>query len=151
MRPDRIIVGEVQGAEVFDLFQAMNTGYDGTMFVVHASSPPDALARLEMMATFANPSIPVLTIRQMMASAIDLITYQERLFDGSRKVMKVTEVVGMQGDTIELRDIFEFRRTGVDETGKISGYFTATGHIPTFLDRIKAKGIDLPVSLFTPK
>jgi pilus assembly protein CpaF len=151
MRPDRIIFGEVHGAEGFDLLQAMNTGHDGTLFNIHANSPRDALGRLEMMAAFANPSMPVLMIRQMMASAIDLITYQERLDDGSRKVMKVSEVVGMQGDVVGLQDIFEFHPTGSDDKGKITGLFTPTGYVPTFLDRIKAAGIDLPPGLFTPK
>jgi pilus assembly protein CpaF len=151
MRPDRIIFGEVQGAEVFDLLQAMNTGHDGTIFIIYASGLRDALSRLEMMATCADPSIPLLMIRQLMASAIDLITYQERLSDGSRKVMKVSEVVGMQGDAIEVQDIFEFRQTGVDEDGRIVGEFVATGYVPTFLDRIKAAGVALPQGLFTLK
>jgi pilus assembly protein CpaF len=151
MRPDRIVADEVFGAEVFDLLQAMNTGLEGTIFRIHATGPLDALSRLEMMATFANPSIPLLMIRQMMASAIDLVTYQERLLDGTRKVMKVSEVVGMQGDVIEVQDIFEFRQTGVDEDGKIVGEFVATGYVPTFLDRIKATGIDLSKDLFASK
>ncbi len=150
MRPDRIITSEVRGAEAFDLFQAMNTGHDGTLFTIHANGPRDALTRLEMMVTSANPSIPLLNLRQQMASAIDLITHQERLSDGSRKVLKVTEVVGMQGDVIMLQDIFEFRQTGIKE-GKISGHFTATGHIPKFLERIRAAGVELPLSLFTPQ
>jgi len=150
MRPDRIITGEVQSAEALDLFQAMNTGHDGTLFTIHASSPRDALTRLEMMVTSANPSLPLLNVRRQMASAIDLITHLERLRDGTRKVLKVTEVVGMQGDVVMLQDIFEFRQTGVKNT-KITGHFTATGHIPRFLDRIRAAGVDLPLSLFTPQ
>jgi pilus assembly protein CpaF len=149
MRADRIVVGEVQSAEALDLFQAMNTGHDGSMMTVHASSPRDVLVRLETMTTMANLSLPLLTIRQMMASAIDLITYQERLQDGTRKLLKVTEVVGMQGDVVMLQDIFEFRQTGVRD-GKITGHHTAAGHIPRFLDRIQAAGIELPLSLFTP-
>jgi pilus assembly protein CpaF len=151
MRPDRIVVDEVFGAEVFDLLQAMNTGLEGTIFRIHATGPLDALGRLEMMATFANLSIPLLMIRQMMASAIDLIVYLERLLDGSRKVMKVSEVVGMQGDVVEVRDIFEFRQTGVDEGRKIVGEFVATGYVPTFLDRIEAMGIDLPKDLLASR
>jgi pilus assembly protein CpaF len=150
MRPDRVIVGECRGPEVIELLQAMTTGHDGTMFTIHANSPRDALARLETTATAANPSLPLLNVRQQMASAIDLITYQERLQDGSRKILKVTEVVGMQGDVILLQDIFEFRQTGVKE-GRITGIFTATGYIPSFLNRIRAAGIDLPLSLFTPQ
>jgi pilus assembly protein CpaF len=150
MRPDRIIVGEVRANEAFDLFQAMNTGHDGTMMTVHANSIRDVLARLETAITLSFPSLPLLSVRQQMASALDLITHQERLRDGSRKILKVTEVVGMQGDVIELQDIFEFRQTGV-ENGKMKGHFTATGHIPRFLDRFQAAGIELPLSLFTPR
>lgn len=149
MRPDRIVVGEVRSAEALDLFQAMNTGHDGSMMTIHASSPRDVLVRLETMTTMANLSLPLLTIRQMMASAIDLIIYQERMQDGTRKLLKVTEVVGMQGDVVMLQDIFEFRQTGVRD-GKITGHHTAAGHIPRFLDRIQAAGIELPLSLFTP-
>jgi pilus assembly protein CpaF len=150
MRPDRLVVGEVRGPETFDLLQAMNTGHDGSMFTIHANSPRDALARLGMQVTYADLSVPLLSIRQMMTSAIDLITYQERLPDGSRKILKVTEVTGMQGDVIGLQDIFEFRRTGVNEEGRITGNFTATGRIPGFLDRFRAAGIELPLNLFTP-
>jgi pilus assembly protein CpaF len=103
-----------------------------------------------MQVTYADLSVPLLSVRQMMASAIDLITYQERLPDGSRKILKVTEVTGMQGDVIGLQDIFEFRRTGVNEEGRITGSFTATGRIPGFLDRFRAAGIELPLNLFTP-
>jgi len=150
MRPDRIVVGEVRGPETLELFQAMNTGHDGILFTMHANGPREALTRLEMMATSANPSIPLLHLRQQMASAIDLITHLERLRDGARKVLKVTEVVGMQGDVIMLQDIFEFRQAGMKE-GKISGHFTATGHIPKFLERVRAAGAELPLSLFTPQ
>ena len=150
MRPDRIVLGECRGAETLDILHAMNTDHDGTLMTIHANSPRDVLARLEMQATFANMTIPLLTVRQMMASAIDLITYQERLRDGSRKILKVTEVAGMEEDVIVLQDIFEFRQTGAKD-GKITGHFTATGHIPGFLDRIKAAGVDLPMSLFTPR
>ncbi|MFQ5578023.1 MAG: CpaF family protein [Anaerolineae bacterium] len=150
MRPDRLIVGEVRGAEALEVIQAINNGHDGTMMNIHASSPRDVLARLETMVTYANLSIPLLSIRKMIASAIDVITYQERLPDGTRKMTKIAEVLGMQGDVIELKDIFEFRQTGVKE-GKISGHFTATGHIPQFLSRIQtASGAELPLSLFTP-
>ncbi len=149
MRPDRILIGEVRSAEAIDILQAIDTGHDGTMMTVHASSPRDALARLETMATMASLSIPLLTIRQKIASTIDLITYQERLRDGKRKVLKVTEVVGMQGDVVMLQDIFEFRQTGV-KGGEVSGHHTATGNIPRFLDRIQAAGVELPMSLFTP-
>ncbi|MFZ5917555.1 MAG: CpaF family protein [Chloroflexota bacterium] len=150
MRPDRLLVGEVRGPEALELFQAINNGHDGTMMTIHASSPRDVLLRLETMTTMANLSLPLLTIRQMMASAIDLITYQERLRDGKRRILKVTEVVGMQGDVVMLQDIFEFRQTGLQE-GQISGYHTATGHVPKCLNHIRNSGIDLPMDLFTPQ
>ncbi len=149
MRPDRIIVGEVRGAEALDILQAMNTGHDGSMFSIHANGPRDAVARLEMMATYSELSIPLLAVRQMIASALHIIVHQARLQDGSRKVLKVTEVVGIQGDVVMLQDIFEFRETGLKE-GVVSGHFTATGVIPKFLSRIQAAGIELPLSLFTP-
>ena len=150
MRPDRIIVGEVRGNEAFDLFQAMNTGHDGTMMTMHANNVRDVLSRLEAVITLSFPSLPLVSVRQQIASALDLIIYQERLRDGSRKILKVTEVVGMQGDVIVLKDIFEFRRSGA-KNGKITGYFGATGYIPGFLDRFQALGIELPQDIFTPQ
>jgi pilus assembly protein CpaF len=150
MRPDRIILSECRGPEVVDLLQAVNTGHDGTMFTIYANSPRDVLTRLEMTAISANPSLPLLNVRQQIASALDVITYQERLRDGARKILKVTEVVGMQGDVVMLQDIFEFRQTGTEED-RITGYFTATGYIPRFLDRIRTAGVDVPMSLFTPR
>jgi pilus assembly protein CpaF len=150
MRPDRIITGEVWGGEVLELFEAMSRGHDGSMFTIHANTPHDALARLEVMVTSTNPAIPLLNVRQIMASAVDLIVQQERLRDGSRKIVKISEVEAMQGDTIVLADIFEFRQTGV-EAGKIKGYFSGTGRIPKFLSRLNAAGIELPLSFFTPR
>jgi pilus assembly protein CpaF len=150
MRPDRIVVGEVRAGEAFDLLQAMNTGHDGSMTTIHANGPRDALARLETMVVMANPSLPLLHIRQQMASAIHLIVYQERMSDGTRKILSVTEVVGVQGDVVMLQDLFEFRQTGIEE-GRVTGYHTATGAIPRCLNRIRESGIDLPMSLFTPR
>jgi pilus assembly protein CpaF len=150
MRPDRIIVGELRGAEVLDLFQAANTGHDGTLATMYATSPRDVLARLEMMATYSDFSLPLLTVRQMMASAIDLITYQERLRDGTRRMVKIVEVVGMQGDMVVTQDLFEFRQTGSQE-GAISGQYTATGNVPRCLIRLSEAGIDLSMSVFAPK
>jgi len=150
MRPDRIVLGELRGAEVLDLFQAASTGHDGTLATMHATSPRDVLTRLEMMATYSDLTLPLLTVRQMMASAIDLITYQERMRDGTRKVLKVVEVVGMQGDMVVTQDLFEYRQTGVQE-GRLTGYHTATGNVPRCLARLGAAGIDLPISVFTPK
>jgi pilus assembly protein CpaF len=150
MRPDRIIVGEVRWAEAIDVLQAMNTGHDGTMFSIHASSPRDALTRLETMVLMANPSLPLLKIRQQIASAVDLITYQERLHDGSRKMLHVTEVLGLEGDALALQDIFEYRQIGFKE-GRVTGHHTATGVVPKFFNRFREWGIELPISLFTPK
>ncbi len=148
MRPDRIIMGEARGPEVIDILQAMNTGHDGTMFTIHANSPRDVVARLETMAAMANLSIPLLTIRAQLASAIQLITQQDRLADGTRKITKISEVVGMQGDAIDLQDIFEFRQTGMADNGRIQGQFMATGYIPKFLQRLNNAGQQLPLSLF---
>ncbi|MBN1966696.1 MAG: CpaF family protein [Anaerolineae bacterium] len=150
MRPDRIIVGELRAAETLELIQLMKTGHDGTLFSLHADGPRDALARLEMMATMSDFSLPLLTIRQMIASSIHVITHQERLHDGTRRLVKIAEVVGMQGDTIALNDLFEFRQTGTKD-GQIEGFFTATGQVPRFLGRFRDMGIDVPMTLFQPR
>jgi pilus assembly protein CpaF len=150
MRPDRIITGEVRKGEALDLLEAMNVGHDGCMFTVHATTPHDALARLEVMVTSANPSVPLLNVRQMMASTLNLVVHQERMRDGVRRQIRISEVEGMQGDSIVLSDIFEFRQTG-QAGDKVNGYFTATGRIPKFLSRLNAAGIELPLSLFTPR
>jgi pilus assembly protein CpaF len=149
MRPDRLIIGEVRGGEAIDVIQAMNTGHDGSMFGMHSGNPRDALARLEGMVAMAMPSLPLLQVRQQMASAFDLIIYQERLRDGSRKVIRVSEVVGMQGDVVLLQDIFRFQETGM-ANGRIQGQFLATGTIPSFLKKIHAAGVTVPMSMFTP-
>ncbi len=149
MRPDRIIVGDVRGPESLDLLQAMNTGHGGGLMTVTANSVRDVLARLEVTATYSDLAIPLLSIRKMVAAAIDLIVYLERLPDGRRKVLKVAEVAGMQGDAVMVQDIFEFQPAGLKE-GQIEGQFGPTGQIPKCLSRIKARGIELPLSLFTP-
>jgi pilus assembly protein CpaF len=150
MRPDRVVVGEVRGPEAADLLQAMNTGHDGTLLALHANSVRDALARLEMAVLSAHPSMPLLHVRQSLAAAVDLITYQERLSDGSRKVVHVTEVQGIRGDALVLQDLFQFRRTGAME-GRVTGHHAATGAIPRSLSRIRDVVPDLPLSLFTPQ
>jgi pilus assembly protein CpaF len=150
MRPDRIIVGELQGSEAMPLLDAMNRGLDGSLASLHANSPRDALARIENMVVYSDSSLPLLNVRQQIASAVHLIVNQRRLPDGRRKIVKITEVTGMQRDTIELQDIFEFRQTGI-ENGKIKGHFTATGYIPKFLEWMQPAGIDVPLSLFTPR
>ncbi|PWH18301.1 MAG: type II secretion system protein E [Anaerolineae bacterium] len=147
MRPDRIIVGEIRDEAALDMLQAMNTGHDGSMTTAHSNSPRDTLARIETMALMAGMDLPVRAIREQVASAIDLIIHQERMRDGSRKVVNVTEVSGMEGDVITLTDIFVFEQSGY-ENGKILGRLRATGLRPKFMDKIEAAGIHLPASIF---
>ncbi|MBN1285570.1 MAG: CpaF family protein [Anaerolineae bacterium] len=147
MRPDRIVVGECRGGEALDMLQAMNTGHDGSLTTAHSNSPRDTLSRLEVMCLMSGMDLPVRAIREQVASAVDLIVHEERLRDGSRKVVKVTEVQGMEGDVITMSDIFEFEQTGI-ESGKIIGRIRPTGLRPKFIDRIEAAGIRLPPSIF---
>lgn len=147
MRPERIVVGECRGGEALDMLQAMNTGHDGSLTTLHANSPRDAISRLETMCLMAGMDLPVRAIREQIASAIDCIIQQQRLRDGSRKVIYVTEVQGMEGDTITMTDIFEFEQTGY-EKGKIIGRIRATGIRPKFIERIEDAGISLPPSTF---
>lgn len=152
MRPDRIVVGEVRGAEALDMLQAMNTGHDGSITTLHANSPRDALARLETMVMMAGMDLPHRAIREQVSSAIDLIVHTIRYSDGSRKITKVTEVVGMEGDTITLQDIFTYQHTGFDEKGSAMGKHTPTGILPSFLDKLHAYGERIPKDMFnTPK
>ena len=129
----------------------MNNGHEGALWGIHASSPRDALARPEMMCTMHDISLPLLTLRGMIASAVKIVTYQKRLTDGIRRMSKIAEVLGLQGDVIVTQDLFEFRQTGIDAEGHVMGKFSATGHKPTFLDALKQQGIDLPDDLFTPR
>jgi pilus assembly protein CpaF len=147
MRPDRIVVGECRGGEALDMLQAMNTGHDGSLTTAHANTPRDCLARLETMCLMAGMDLPVRAIREQVASALDLIIQQERLRDGSRKITKISEVQGMEGDIITMSDIFEFEQTGL-EAGKVIGRVRPTGLRPKFIDRIEATGIHLPPSVF---
>jgi pilus assembly protein CpaF len=147
MRPERIIVGECRGGETLDMLQAMNTGHDGSMTTAHANSPRDTLARIETMCLMAGMELPVRAIREQVASAIDVIVQQERMRDGTRKVVTVAEVSGMEGDVITMTDIFSFEQTGV-ESGKIIGRLRPTGLRPKFMDKIEAAGINLPPSIF---
>jgi pilus assembly protein CpaF len=149
MRPDRIITIEVRGGETLDLLQAMNTGHDGCIQSLHAANPLDALSRWELMVSYANPYLPLLTVRQQIATAIDIIIHQERLSDGSRKVMSIAEVTGFEEGVVKLQDIFYVRQTGMKER-KVQGFFTATGIIPDCLTQLEDAGIEIPVSLFTP-
>src|ERR1700730_8698264 len=148
MRPDRIIIGEVRGEEALDMLQAMNTGHDGSLTTIHANSPRDALSRLETMVAMANLSIPDSAIRRQISSAIDLVIQVGRLSDGTRKVITVAEITGMEGDVISMQDIFVFRKRGVRETGEVLGDFVATGVRPKFAEKLLVSGIHFSTSMF---
>ena len=148
MRPDRIVVGEVRGEEAFDMLQAMNTGHEGSLTTVHANSQRDALARIENMSLMANLNIPERAVRQQMASAIRAVCQVARLSDGTRKVISVSEITGMEDDQIITQDIFVFERRGIDETGKVRGMFKATGIRPQFADRLATSGCRLRPAMF---
>lgn len=148
MRPDRIIVGECRSAEALDMLQAMNTGHDGSMTTVHANSPRDVLSRLETMTLMAGFDLPIKVIRQQIAAAIDLIVHQERLRDGSRKIVSITEVQGMEGDIIVTQDIFKFVEEGMDSNGRVMGEMLPTGIRPKFTPRLIVAGFDLPPEVF---
>ena len=150
MRPERLILGELNGAEVWPLLQALNTGHDGSMATMHATSPRDALARLEIMATSSDPAVPLLNVREQMASALDLIVQTNRLGDGSRKSTHITEVQRMEREVIVLQDIFTFVEGPRDTSQRVTGRFAATGQIPSFLMTLRQYGLDLPVDLFKP-
>ena len=147
MRPDRIIVGEIRDEAALDMLQAMNTGHDGSMTTAHSNSPRDSLARVETMVMMAGMDLPVRAIREQVASAIDLVVHQERMRDGDRKVVQITEISGMEGDVITMTDIFVFEQTGYEE-GKVIGRFRPTGLRPKFIEQIEASGIHLPASTF---
>jgi len=147
MRPDRIVVGECRSGEALDMLQAMNTGHDGSMSTGHANSPRDMLARLETMVLMAGMDLPLRAIREQIASAVDLIVHQNRLKDGSRKIVNITEVQGMEGDVIVMQDIFVFEQTAVVE-GKIQGRLRPTGIRPKFVEKFDASGIHLPPNVF---
>ncbi len=147
MRPDRIIVGEIRDDAALDMLQAMNTGHDGSMTTLHSNSPRDTLSRLETMTMMAGMELPIRAIREQVSSAIDLVVHEERMRDGSRKVVNITEVSGMEGDVITTTDLFVFEQTGL-ENGKVLGHMRPTGLRPKFMDKIEAAGIHLPPSIF---
>lgn len=152
MRPDRIIVGECRGAEALDMLQAMNTGHDGSMTTCHANNPRDALSRLENMVMMAGFELPSSAIREQIASAINLIVQQARMPDGSRKIVKITEVCGRENNTILLQDIFSYEQEGYDENFKVVGRHTATGNIPRFIEELRQSGdLKLDMSVFVPE
>ena len=148
MRPDRVILGECRGEEAFDMLQAMNTGHEGSMATIHANTPRDAISRLEQMLGMTGMPMTVQSIRSQIASAIDIIVQLTRLSDGKRKVTSVAEVTGMEGDVIQMQEIFRFVRTGMEADGKILGHFEATGLRPRFLDDLQGDGDRIPGPLF---
>ena len=148
MRPDRIVVGEVRGAEALDMLQAMNTGHDGSLTTVHANSPRDALARIETMIAMGAVNLPEKAMRQQITSAVQLVVQQSRLSDGTRKVTSVSEITGMEGDTISMQEIFVFEKAGITTEGKVIGRFRATGVRPKVCERLKAAGVVLPANMF---
>jgi pilus assembly protein CpaF len=148
MRPDRIVVGEVRGDEALDMLQAMNTGHDGSLTTVHANTPRDALYRLDTMVAMANLNLPERAIRNQVASAIHLIVQIARQSDGKRYITQVTEITGMEGDVIALQDIFLFERTGINQQGRVTGRFRATGVRPKCSERLISSGAELPADLF---
>ncbi|MFN8385684.1 MAG: CpaF family protein [Anaerolineales bacterium] len=150
MRPDRIVVGEVRAGEALDMLQAMNTGHDGSLTTVHANSPRDAISRLETLVLMAGMDLPLKVVRQQISSAVDLIIQQTRLKDGARKVTAITEVVGMEGDTVVLTDVFKFEQTGIGENNKILGELRATGIRPLFSPQLETAGFKLSGDIFMP-
>jgi pilus assembly protein CpaF len=148
MRPDRIIVGEVRGGEALDMLQAMNTGHDGSITTIHANSPRDTLGRLETMVMMSGMDLPSRAIREQVSSAINLIVFVARMTDGTRKIMKITEIVGMEADTITLQDLYIFKQEGFDEGGNVLGRHVPTGIVPKFMEKLKAYGETIPASVF---
>jgi septum site-determining protein MinD len=149
MRPDRIVVGECRGGETLDMLQAMGTGHDGSMTTVHSNNPRECIGRLETLVQYAGTSISARAIKEMIASAVHMIIQQSRLDDGSRRVMYITEIGGIQGDTVILQDIFLFVQKEIDKSGKILGEFQATGFIPKFIEVLERKGYNVPRGIFS--
>jgi pilus assembly protein CpaF len=150
MRPDRIVVGECRGGEALDMLQAMNTGHDGSLTTVHANNPQDTMNRLETLVLMAGAELPSRAIREQIASAIDIVVQQARLRDGTRKIVNISEVVGIEGERIKIQDIFLFKQTGVDEEGRVEGYFTATGIVPECMEYLLESGQTVALSVFQP-
>ncbi|HHX51132.1 MAG TPA: CpaF family protein [Clostridia bacterium] len=150
MRPNRIIVGEVRSGEALDMLQAMNTGHDGSLTTGHANSPRDMLSRLETMVLMAGMDLPIRAIREQIASALDVIVQQNRFRDGARKITHITEVLGLEGDTIVTQDIFVFQQEGFDHQSRVKGHFKATGIRPKFADQLHSSGVTLPDNMFSP-
>jgi pilus assembly protein CpaF len=148
MRPDRIIIGEVRGEEAFDMLQAMNTGHEGSMTTIHANTPRDALSRLESMVAMSNLNLPEKTVRQQITSAISIVVQVSRMSDGSRKVVNISEITGMEENVVSMQEIFTFQKKGLGPDGKVVGVFQPTQIRPKFLERLRVSGIFLPATLF---
>jgi pilus assembly protein CpaF len=148
MRPDRVIIGECRGGEALDMLQAMNTGHEGSMTTVHSNDTRDAVSRLEMMVGMAGFDLPIWIIRRQISSAVQIVIQAARLVGGARKIIKISEITGMEGDTISMHDIFGYKQTGVDPDGAAQGYFFTTGIRPRCLERLETYGVRLPQEMF---
>ena len=148
MRPDRIVVGECRGGEALDMLQAMNTGHDGSLTTAHANTPRDLIARLEVMVMMSGMELPVQAIREQVASAVDIVVQQTRFGDGSRKVVNISEVTGVEGSTVQMQDIFRYQQEGFDENGRVKGKFVATGRVPEFYEELRERGVSVDMSIF---
>jgi len=148
MRPDRIVVGECRGGEALDMLQAMNTGHDGSMTTIHSNSPRDCVARMEVLVLMSGMDLPVKAIREQIASAVNIIVQQTRFACGSRKVTSIAEVTGMEGDIVQIAEIFNYQQDGFDEKGRVQGRFHATGIIPEFCEKMARRGIPIDLSIF---
>ncbi len=151
MRPDRIVIGECRGGEALDMLQAMNTGHEGSLTTIHANDTREALSRLEMMTAMGSGDLPIWILRRQIASAVDIIVQTARLRGGKRKITKVSEIVGMESDTISMQDLFVFQQTGIDAQGVAEGYFERTGIRPKCYEKLVSMGNQLPTDLFTRK
>lgn len=148
MRPDRIVVGECRGGETLDMLQAMNTGHDGSLTTAHANTPRDMMARIEVMVMMSGMDLPITAIREMVASAIDIVVQQTRFSDGSRRIINITEVTGMESGIVSMQDIFKYQQEGFDEEGRVKGHFTATGSVPEFYEEMRQRGLNPDMSIF---
>jgi pilus assembly protein CpaF len=148
MRPDRIVLGEVRGAEVMDMLQAMSTGHDGSIATIHANNPRECLGRLEMMMLLSGVSIPQRAMRQQVASALNMIVHVSRMSDGTRKVLKISEITGMEGEMIMMQDLFEFKRAGLNSSGKVMGQFVSTGIRSAYTSQLEQAGFKFDAKLF---
>jgi len=148
MRPDRIVVGECRGGEALDMLTAMNTGHDGSLTTVHANTPRDVISRLEVMVMMSGMDLPARAIREQISSAVHIIVQQSRMADGSRKITHISEITGMEGDTVQLNDIFLYQQEGFDEDGKVVGAYRATGQVPQFYESLRSRGIGVDMSIF---